>query len=499
MRIKLSEEVYNLIHSLSSTEKAYFKKQNAGAKESNLATAFDIINSCKVYDEIAINKQLEGKSISSVSIYKRLLPALLKSMVQYQSGNTVRLQLNEILANVEFLFSKELFKLCNSQIQKGLDIATTNELFPYQMELLAWQQKLMIKRIDLPTNTEFELVQQTSFAADNQKKQTTYKYLFQKLFSLTQVERISASNRTSIINEILGHELMVDETKSLPSIEVQRERVRALAYFFTGQWEEALIASRAIVASTPDVSQLPYNAMANHFSVLINIAQLNLGLYNSKGYMIERDYMLGLLKKTDDVPTIIRNQLDQLLQQLHLVHLINSGQLNVALETATKMTNDVAEGRVNAAQRKAVMIGMPYAYFLQEKYTNVIAYINKEIFATDELYLNDKASWLELLSVFMKRDELVFESKWRSWNRQLKKANSGFLWEGYVMTALKKAFDKPKAEQQQIMKTLYQQLLPLDAEMRTSLMSAIDILLWVESMALGKPTAILLKEKYFSE
>lgn len=496
MRIKLSEEVYNLIHSLSSTEKAYFKKQNASTKESNLVIAFDIVNSSKKYDEGAIATQMKDKKISSDSIYKRLLPALLKSMAHYQSGNTTRLQLNEILSNVEFLFSKELFKLCNSQIQKGLEIATTNELFPYQMELLAWQQKLMIKRVDLPTNTEFELVQQTSFAADNQKKQTAYKYLFQKLFSFTQVERISASERASIISEILGHELMLDETKSLPSIEVQRERVKALAYFFTGQWEESLIASKAIVESTPDVSKLPYNAMANHFSVLINIAQLNLGLYDSKGYIVERDYMIGLLKKTDEAPAIIRNQLEQLLHQLNLVHLINSGQLNVALETAMSMTKDVAEGRVNAAQRKAIMIGIPYAYFLQEKYSNVIAYINKEIYSAEVLYLNDKASWLELLSVFMKGDELVFESKWRSWSRRLKKANSGFLWEGYVMTALKKAFGKPKAEQQQAMKALYQQLLPLEAEMRTSLMSAIDILLWVESIALGKPMAILLKEKY---
>lgn len=496
MRIKLSEEVYNLVHSLSSTEKAYFKKQNASGKESNLVTAFDIINSFKKHDEVAINEQLKDKKIPSDSIYKRLLPALLKSMAQYQSGNTSRLQLNEILSNVEFLFSKELFKLCNTQIQKGLEIAVTNELFPYQMELLAWQQKLMIKRVDLPTNTEFELVQQTSFAADSQKKQTTYKYLFQKIFALTQVERISASDRASIIDEILGHELMICETKSLPSIELQRERVRALAYFFTGQWEDALTASKAIVASTPDINKLPYNAMANHFSVLINIAQLNLGLYDSKAYIIERDYMIELLKKTDDVPAIIRNQLNQLLQQLNLVHLINSGQLNMALETADEMISNVAEGRLNAAQRKSVMIGIPYAYFLQEKYSNAIAYINKEIFSTEELYLNDKARWLELLCVFIKNDEPVFESKWRSWSRQLKKTNSGFLWEGYLITALKKAFNKPKAEQKEIMKTLYQQLVPLEPEMRTSLMSAIDILLWVESMALSKPTAILMKEKY---
>lgn len=496
MRIKLSEETYHLIHSLSSTEKAYFKKQNSGPKESNLVTAFDIINAAKNFNENAINQQHVKNGINPNSIYKRLIPALLKSMAQYQSGNTVKLQLNEILNHVAFLLSKELYKLCDSQLEKGLELATAHELFSYQIEFLARKQTLMLKRVDKPGDSDFELVEQATYAAENLKRQLTYKYLIRKVFALTQVERISANARTSIINEILGHELMETKTEGLPSIEMQRKRIKAMACFFTGQWEKALEVSKEIIATTPDIDKLPYAALSNHLSVIINIAQMEISLYNGKGYMEHLKLIQGILDKNPHITPFTKAQFENFQQQLQLAHLVCSGQLNVALEKANKLLNTASDTSLNNIDRKSLMLTISYVYFLQEKFSNAIAYINKEFFQAEEIFLNDKASWVELLCVFMKKDELAFESKWRSWNRQLKKINSGFSWEKYVMGALKKAFKKPKAEQQEIMKSLHKQLAPLKFEIRTSLTSTIDILLWVESIALGKPTAILLKEKY---
>jgi hypothetical protein len=156
------------------------------------------------------------------------------------------------------------------------------------------------------------------------------------------------------------------------------------------------------------------------------------------------------------------------------------------------------ETPVGQVRRRHVMFDLALAFYFRGDFAKSIQYINTEFLMDETEYQNDRAKWLELLCLFELEDASLFESKWRSWNRQLKKANSGYEWEDIFMKALNKAYGKPIEKQKPIMKKLHSELLGFTQELRTSLTGAIDLIIWAESQAQKRPMILLVKERYLN-
>lgn len=499
MRIKLSEECHKLVHSFSSTEKAYFKKQNSGSKSANLTAAFDIINATKEFDEDKISAQLKSKGLSPETIYKRLLAALLKSMGLYHAGNTATLQLNEILSTVELLYQKSLFALCETQIQKGVELAEANEQFAHLALLLRWKQKLRTKRVDQGDETDTQNTEYAVSASENFKSVIVCAYLYRRLNALTQAENISLANRNAIVKEILNHEIM-DKTKKLPSsVEISRNRVLAFANFYVGRWEEARDISKTILDTTPGFDKLSESAIGQRLYSMHNVLQMQLALYNYKGYKEDMKELVSSIEGLDNLPDVLKKEFDSFFAQCDLIEAIYLGKFDEALKKADDLIHGDSGLKLPEVSKRSAMFSIPCIHFYQGEYSKALAYINKEFLVSESKYLNDKARWLELFCFFLNGDDSVFESRWLSWNRHLKKIDSGFAWEGLIMTALKKGFGLPKREQQAIMQELYQELLPFEQEIRTCMTGAIDFLLWTKSIAQNKTVGELLKGRIMGD
>lgn len=112
--MKSAHHLYELIQSLSASEKSYLKKNSGidGSKEKSYIILFDIINDMKVYDEkILINKLKKNgieKSVSNLKDY--LYELILENLVAYHKNTEEEFTLLQKYQKNKVLVKKGLFE-----------------------------------------------------------------------------------------------------------------------------------------------------------------------------------------------------------------------------------------------------------------------------------------------------------------------------------------------------------------------------------------------------
>ncbi len=134
-----SSELFDLIHSLSSRERAYFKRfagMHKQSSDSNYLRVFDAIYEQKQYDEKALKEQFKNDKLSSyfARVKKYLYDKILESMRLFHSEVSISAQLKLQINSARFLYSKRLFK---QALKKAQQIKKEAEEAEYWAEYLA--------------------------------------------------------------------------------------------------------------------------------------------------------------------------------------------------------------------------------------------------------------------------------------------------------------------------------------------------------------------------
>ena len=113
MSVKVSENLHQLIRSLSKPEKRYFKLHSSRhiiGEQNNYVKLFDAIDKQKEYNEAGLLAQFKQEVfIKQFSIAKsRLYDSILRSLDAYNSDSSVDSQLKNMLHHAEILFKKTL-------------------------------------------------------------------------------------------------------------------------------------------------------------------------------------------------------------------------------------------------------------------------------------------------------------------------------------------------------------------------------------------------------
>ncbi len=131
-----SKDLFDLIHSLTRTEKAYFKKfvfNHSTAGDSDYVKLFDVVERQKEYEEEAIKKHFRNENfIKQLSVTKNYLHRLiLRSLNAYHADNSVNAKLYELLQSAENLMDKGLYRQAAKILSKAKEIASVSEKFPF--------------------------------------------------------------------------------------------------------------------------------------------------------------------------------------------------------------------------------------------------------------------------------------------------------------------------------------------------------------------------------
>ena len=138
--------LFELIKSLSPSEKRYFRYSLTGNRKdnSNFLRLFDKIDRMDSYNESAIKNAFEGKRfVNQLHVTKIYLhDSILKSLRSYHANSSATLIIKDILKNIEIFFQKELYNHCALEIQKAERIALRTEDEISLFEILNWKRKL---------------------------------------------------------------------------------------------------------------------------------------------------------------------------------------------------------------------------------------------------------------------------------------------------------------------------------------------------------------------
>ena len=142
--MKPSPELFNLIQSLSKSEKRFFKLSSSLQEgEKNYLKLFETIEKQQQYNEAEIKKKYENeKFIQHLPSEKNhLYKLILKSLRGYHSDNSINSILKQELKNIEILYNKALYKTklltLNDQLLKLIKIIlTTKELLSFKISFL---------------------------------------------------------------------------------------------------------------------------------------------------------------------------------------------------------------------------------------------------------------------------------------------------------------------------------------------------------------------------
>ncbi|MFK7905313.1 MAG: hypothetical protein AB8B69_09325 [Chitinophagales bacterium] len=134
-----SSELFDLVHSLTSRERAYFKRFagiHKHSSDSNYMKLFEAILKQEAYDETALKEQFKKNKLSRYfpRAKKYLYDKILESMRLFHAEASLSIQLKLQINSTRFLYSKGLFK---QAMKKAQQIKKEAEEAEYWAEYLA--------------------------------------------------------------------------------------------------------------------------------------------------------------------------------------------------------------------------------------------------------------------------------------------------------------------------------------------------------------------------
>ena len=124
--MKPSAELFQLVKSLSKSEKRYFKLSSSlQSGEKNYMKLFDAIELQAEYDEGAIKDKFAGETFINhlPSEKNHLYSLILKSLRGFYADKSAAAILQEQLRNIELLVDRALYKECSKIIRKAKKMA----------------------------------------------------------------------------------------------------------------------------------------------------------------------------------------------------------------------------------------------------------------------------------------------------------------------------------------------------------------------------------------
>ncbi len=145
-----SSDLFQLIHSLSMSEKRYFKifaSRHVIGKENNYVKLFDAVDSQKESNDSELKKMIKNSPITkNLPRHKHyLFNLILRSLNAFRADSSSDARFREMMRSVEILFEKGLYKQCWKFLKRAKEITTQLEKIPEQLAVAGWEQNLLSK------------------------------------------------------------------------------------------------------------------------------------------------------------------------------------------------------------------------------------------------------------------------------------------------------------------------------------------------------------------
>jgi len=236
--MKPSTELFDLIKSLTKSEKRFFKLHSAlQAGDKNYLRIFDAVDKQRTYDEEALKRQFAKEQFVRhfPSEKNHLYKLILKALRAYHSESSVSGILKQEMKNIEILYDKALYNECNKTLHRAKRIARDNERFYYWFELLNWEKMLLEEAYESGEFTKDldALIEEEREVIEKLRNLAAYHILYSKInYVFRSGGYVRTPEEHAMVEEISGHPLIKGRNTALS------RRAATICYYTQGfcQW-----------------------------------------------------------------------------------------------------------------------------------------------------------------------------------------------------------------------------------------------------------------------
>jgi hypothetical protein len=243
MSSKVSDFLHELIHSLTKSEKRYFKllsSRHTIGEENNYILLFDFIDKQEIYDEMELKLHFKGESfLNKLSITKkRLYDHILNALDNFHSQSNIESQIFKMIHSAEILSHKTLYAQAKKTLISAEKLAEKNELTNILIHIRTKFKVLLEKNnyIDIQEKQLLEILKEDESLQDKSRDESNLWNIKSQLFQHMALHGVARTDK-----EKVEYDHIFAQLDKLPNIKdpntesiYLRNHIKS-AYFFSIQ------------------------------------------------------------------------------------------------------------------------------------------------------------------------------------------------------------------------------------------------------------------------
>lgn len=139
----MSKKLFDLIHSMSRSEKRHFSISAAAfKKDGKQAKMYKLLDGWKKYDGTKLKEWASHQNgFENLAVTANdLMSVILRTLRTYHSGRSVESEIRVLLSNIELFIDRGFFEAARKEIQKGFDLCEYHDKPDYALIFLRWNK-----------------------------------------------------------------------------------------------------------------------------------------------------------------------------------------------------------------------------------------------------------------------------------------------------------------------------------------------------------------------
>jgi len=505
-----SDQLFNLINTLSKGEKRFFKlyvSRLGQVEDKKFIILFDAIEKQKVYNETKIlerEKSLNPKQLPNLKTH--LYFQLLKSLRLGNSNSLRSIKVLELIDYSRLLYSKCLYKECVKMIDKAKRMAVSYDQSIFLLEILELEKLVISKTLDAGNEERVnQIIDETVKATESIKNIN--------LFSNLSIKLDSYYHQLGFVRSKVGLEKVTDFfNTSLPKYQIKNLSFQEKLYlyksyvgycYFIQDFKQGYIYANKWVGLFEEQPEMKALKPELYIKALNSLLSVQNKLYN---YTEFADTLKQLVSIKRDKKIILTENLNLNLFKAIYIHEINRhfmlGDFKAGTRIVAALENELTKFVTKLDKHSILLLYYKIAclYFGSSNYRTALTWLNKITNEREIALREDLHSFARILSLIshyeLGNDDLI-ESYIKSTYRYFIKKGDLSLYQKYILDFLKGLLMERKIKNIQnrfvLLKDQMELLQHNKFEKRAFLY--FDIISWLESKIEKRSVQEVFKEK----
>ncbi len=503
--MKVSNDLLQLVYSMTSQEKRYFKLSSSfyNKEEGNSAM--------KLYDLIdRLKPESDGELAEAVAdepymrylpiIKKQLTELLLNSLVAYHTDKKTDFELRALLSHVGILYDKGLYNHCRKVLARAEKKAIQTEKHLMRMEISYWRRLLLLKNITPAFEEDIRMLYREANEALAMVLSTN-RYL--ELMDITQAftVRYAGSPDAQTLDKlkaIVSDPMLLDDTPATSfDAKIAYRNIHGTYSLMTGNSTEAISHYREAVRIWRDHPAVIDERPRQYRRYLMNYLTCLVATRNDD----EFDAILSIIKSLPMPPADAQLSGVREVWNLELFYYLNNGQLDKGAPVIEEIKKNLhAHGdHLPPLTLIPLCYNCSVFYFLKGDYNKSLEFLNTIINETRIELKQDIQEFTRIFSLIA-HYELhnidVLENMIRSTQRFLKQKSSAPTLEYTVIRAMRSLLASVDHQSMQaILRSLYNELVHILHSSSSEPLGLIEILFWTSGKLRRRPVQEVFTDK----